>query len=305
MKTNIIGALEIYRTLNIKPNYSALAKEYGLDRKTVAKYWKEGGVPKRKKTRRRSKLDPLREEIENILSKPGVTLKGAHFYFCDKYGQESIGSYSNFRTWLKKNNIKTGKESKAHVRFENLPGEQMQVDWKQDIAFQFSDGRKTVFSVFSATLSYSRMHCFFYSAERSTEDFLRCLLDSIRKFGGMPKTVLTDNMPAVVSIQNGVKRKRKKIVLFEKDSGIRIQLCRKRAPETKGKDESANRFINWLMPYNGEVEDEYQLMELMEKITMNSNLEINGSTGKSRWICLNRKRNSSRKYPVGCMYMII
>ncbi len=39
METNLIGELKIMKELNIKPNMSAIAREYGCDRHTIKKYY--------------------------------------------------------------------------------------------------------------------------------------------------------------------------------------------------------------------------------------------------------------------------
>ncbi len=85
-------------------------------------------------------------------------------------------------------------------------------------------------------------------------------------------------MSAVVSIKNGTKHKHSKIKQFEKDLGLNIRLCKPRSPETKGKDESANRFLAWLIPYDGEFEDESDLIEILNKINQKVNLENNQTT---------------------------
>ena len=94
-------------------------------------------------------------------------------------------------------------------------------------------------------MGYSRLHLFSYSKTKTTEDFIRCTIETFRKLGGLPNHILTDNMSAVVSITNGTKFKNYKIKQFEKDIGLKIKLCKAKSPETKGKDESSNRFIGY------------------------------------------------------------
>ena len=86
-------------------------------------------------------------------------------------------------------------------------------------------------------------------------------------------------MGAIVSIRNGSKHKHPKIVAFEKDIGIKIKLCKPRSPETKGKDESANRFINWVKPYDYEFDNESELIQIIQRIESKCNQEINKTTG--------------------------
>lgn len=55
--------------------------------------------------------------------------------------------------------------------------------------------------------------------------------------------------------------------------------CKINSPETKGKDESCNRFMKWLIPYNNEFEDEQELIDIIKKLTKQINLEVNQTTG--------------------------
>ena len=55
------------------------------------------------------------------------------------------------------------------------------------------------FNVFSAELSYSRMHYFCYSLTKTREDVIRCLINTFKFFGGVTKSLLTDNMSSIVN----------------------------------------------------------------------------------------------------------
>ena len=46
---------------------------------------------------------------------------------------------------------------------------------------------------------------------------------------------------------------------FAKDFNFKIKLCKPRHPFTKGKVESVNKFLAWLLPYEGEFETEDEL----------------------------------------------
>ena len=74
MKNNLKGELAVMDSLDIKPNYVALGRKYGMDWQTVKKYHNgyEGRPDKRNKG---SKLDEYRNEI-----KDKKTLYTAFFY---------------------------------------------------------------------------------------------------------------------------------------------------------------------------------------------------------------------------------
>ena len=90
MERNIIGDLLILKQMNIKPNFSELARIYDMDRHTVAKYWREGGIKKVERKPRKSILDKYSDEITRLFEKPGVHKRAAYEYLLDRYGEDNI-----------------------------------------------------------------------------------------------------------------------------------------------------------------------------------------------------------------------
>ena len=133
MRNNLFGELNIMDQLEIKPNYAALGRKYGLDWRTIKKYH-EGYEGKPTTRNKPSKLDQYSIEIKDKLTIPRVTVKGVYEFMVSKYGKDEIGSYSNFINYIKKNKLKPkSTKSSGHPRVETLPGVQAQVDWKEDI----------------------------------------------------------------------------------------------------------------------------------------------------------------------------
>ena len=93
--------LLIMKTLNIKPNYSALSRKYGMDRRTVKKYH-EGYEGKSKTRNKGSILDKYKDEIKEKLNLSGATISGTYQYFSEK---EDIGTYSNFYKYVQKEKL--------------------------------------------------------------------------------------------------------------------------------------------------------------------------------------------------------
>ena len=145
-------------------------------------------------------------------------------YFQNKYGVEEFKCYNTFTYFTRKHDICISDHSeKPKLRYETEPKDQLQADRKESIKMKLKDGTVIQFELFAATFSYSRYHFFLYSRSKTTEDFLRCLIDVLYTSGGMPKRILTDNMTAVVSINNGTRQKHPIIKQFESDTGIHIQ----------------------------------------------------------------------------------
>lgn len=232
----VMGELKIMDTLGIKPNYSALARKYGVDRRTVKKYH-EGYEGKPKTKLKKSKLNAYKEEIIQKINLTGATIKGTYMYFKKKY--IGIGTYSNFKAYVRKNNLIEPKDKMAHPRYETEIGEQLQFDWKEDIQMISKYGEIFEFNIFSATLSWSRLHIFVYSKNKTREDVERCLIEVFKYIGGIPKELLTDNMKTVVDliVKDGktIKKINPEFKQFVKDMGTTIKTCKTRKPMTKRK----------------------------------------------------------------------
>lgn len=133
--------------------------------------------------------------------------------------------------------------------------------------------------MFSAVLGYSRAHRFIYSRTRTEDDLLGCLLSTFVRFGGMPEEAVTDNMGALVTFRGGGRVKSERAWRFARNAGFELKLCRAATPQTKGKDESANRFINRLKAYDRDFEGEQGIIDAIARIEARSNAEPNETTG--------------------------
>jgi len=98
-----------------------------------------------------------------------------------------------------------------------------------------------------------------------------------KRAGGMPEEILTDNMSAICNHHTG--KLYPEVIQFGNDLGIKIKRCRPKTPETKGKDESANRFVNWLKPYDNELSGIEELIETISEIEKDCNTKTNSTTG--------------------------
>ena len=264
--------LLVLKTLDIKLNYSELARKYNIDRRTIKKY--NDGYEAKLTRLKISKLDKYKNEIEEKLKLPGATIKGVYEYLIAK---SAIGTYSNFYKYVIKNKLKQKNSKRVTLRYETEYGKQLQFDWKENITMTSKYGEIFEFNVFSATLSASRLHVFIYSKYKTRLDVQRCLVKTFKYIGGVTEEILTDNMSSIVDEKT--HKFNKEFMSFTKDMGTVPKKCKIRHPYTKGKDESANRFINWLIPYNNEFEDEKELIEIIEKINLKANKQVNSTIG--------------------------
>lgn len=232
MDTNLKGELALMNTIGIKPNYAALGRKYGMDPRTVKKYHNgyEGRSNKRNKG---STLDIYQTEITDKLTIRRITVQGVYEFLIKKYGINRIGSYSNFNRYVKKNKLKPKDKVEGHPRFEKNPGEQGQVDWKEDISIANKYGEIFIINILHMTLKFSRYSYLELSIQKRFDDVARGLINGFKNFGGVPTELLFDNMSTVANVRVKPKKPTDSIIRMAKDFGFKIRLCGTRKPETK------------------------------------------------------------------------
>ena len=105
MERNVMGELNVYRESGARPNFSEIARRHGMDRHTVAKYWREGEAAVDGRSARGSAFDPLEEEIRAKAQLPGMTEMAD---LCQDFGhgssrnQAAIGMASGLGSVLSK-----------------------------------------------------------------------------------------------------------------------------------------------------------------------------------------------------------
>ena len=106
-----------------------------------------------------------------------------------------ISNHQEFQQYFNKRHS-TPKQP-ALLRFEILPGEQLQIDWKEDIRFTTSDGEIHFLNVFVGLLGYSRYSVYLLTLNRKQETLFYALDTIFEKLGGFPKTVISENMKTI------------------------------------------------------------------------------------------------------------
>ena len=277
---NLKGELSVMDNLGIKPNYAALGRKYGMDWRTVKKY--HNGYEGRPATRdKKSRLDEYKTEIADKLAIKRITTQGVYQFMLKKYGIERIGSYSNFNRYVCINKLKPKTKTEGYPRYERNPGEQGQVDWKEDISISNKYGEIFIINVLHTTLKYSRYSHLDMSIQKRFDDVSRGLINSFIKFGGVPKELLFDNMSTVSNTNVKPKKPTNAILQMAKDFGFKVRLCRTRKPETKGTVEAKNKVIDWVGAYEGEFETIEELEGIIETINKDMNITINQETDMS------------------------
>jgi transposase len=216
-----------------------IARELGVDRKTVRRWLRVGGWQPRRSQLRRRPIDQFTEFITQ--RGPEVGWNGAVLHR-ELAGLGFSGSYQQVQRYLKPHRAQRKWAELATVRFETGPGEQAQVDYGQ-LRVWLGEQLETV-HLFVLTLGYSRrLFTYAYRDEK-----LASLLDgherAFRHFGGVTLGCLYDNPRTLV-----LGRRENQVVwhpLFEDFAryyGFTPHACQPYRARTKGKVESGVKYV--------------------------------------------------------------
>ena len=123
-------------------------------------------------------------------------------------------------------------------RMECEPGEEAQVDFGTAAPVITSEGKCRRPHLFRIVLSHSRKAYSEAVFRQTTDDFLRCLENAFQHFGGVPKTLVIDNLKAAVSKADWFEPDlNPKVVAFCRHYGTVILPTKVRTPRHKGKVE--------------------------------------------------------------------
>lgn len=286
--------LRILKLSEIKPNFSELGRIHGYDRRTVKKYY-DGYEGKPARHDKPSRLDEHRDLIIEKLGIKGAKLRSAYEVLIEKH--PDVGTYSNFCKYVRAKGLKPGRIPPGHPRYETPPGKQAQADWKEGIKVANRHGETFTFNVFSYVLGNSRYKVFTYSTSRTRQDVIECLMSSFTATGGVPREILFDNMSSIVSFDGGRRKVDGRMKAFARDFGFRMRFCKPYHPSTKGKVEAANKFIDWIVPYEGEFESEDELIRILEGINRKANTRANGETGVPPVLLFQKEKDSLLPLP--------
>jgi hypothetical protein len=124
-----------------KPNFTRLAKQLGVDRRTVKKYYE--GRNKNEQKRKGSKIDSYKEIIDKLLSTDNKTQQIFYYkihlyrYLVREYGLKC--SRSNFNRYILLNKQYSEyfnpKECPNAIKTETQFGKQAHIDWKEKVRF--------------------------------------------------------------------------------------------------------------------------------------------------------------------------
>ena len=221
-----------------------ISKILGLNRRTVSKRLKEEDLKPYPKRSHPSKLDDYKDYIEERI----------HQAYPDRIPStvilreiEDMGYTGSLRTLQKHTKTiydsissKRGENNDEIIRFETGKGYQGQVDWTT-----IKSGKKPIYA-FVMVLGYSRTAFAYFTDNMRQDTFCSCHIKAFDYFGGMPKTVLYDNLKSVVIQRDKYGKNRHGINndFLDFSKGLFIpKLCKPYRAKTKGKVERFNSYL--------------------------------------------------------------
>ena len=218
----------------------AIGRKLGVSRNTVRRYLRDRCLKPQYPCRevKPTKLDPFKGYILRRIDAAKPHWIPATVMLVEIKARGYEGGYSQLKCFLRPFKVKC---HDPVVRFETLPGKQMQVDFTN-----ISRGGCRM-KGFVATLGFSRSSYVVFSEQERQEDWFSGIEESFYHFGGVPKEVLFDNAKAIVLERDaygpGHHRWNPKLLELSKKYGFALKLCRPYRAKTKGKVERFNRYL--------------------------------------------------------------
>ena len=223
---------------------SAIARQLGLDRKTVRRYIERGlesptygPRPPRLKT-----TDAFLPYLcERIAAYPGLS---AVRLWRELRERGYSGGYTAVKRVVRE--VRPEPAKPFEVRFETPPGEQAQVDLARfEVTFTDEPGVTRIVWLFSMVLGFSRLIWARFVVHQDLQTVLRCHIAALEAIGGVPREILYDRMKTAVIGEDadGLLIYNRGLVDLARHYGFQPRACRPYRAKTKGKVERPFRYI--------------------------------------------------------------
>jgi transposase len=293
-------------------SFRRIARELGVHRDTVSRHVRvaegeskpaistagadaaEGPKPAIPTAGRKSLCEPYREIIVSKLDQGLSAQRIFQDLACD-HGFEA--SYESVKRYVRR----LGKKTRLPFRrIETDPGQEAQVDFGKGAPVTMPGGRRKRPHAFRIMLSCSRKGYTETVWRQTTEEFIRALENAFWHFGGVPRTLVIDNLKAAVTRADWFDPDiHPKIEAFARHYGTVILPTKPRTPRHKGKIEAGVKYVQ-SNALKGRVfeslEDENAFLAEWEDTI--ADLRIHGTTRKQVKKLFEEERPSLVELPV-------
>jgi len=234
-----------------------IASELGINPRTAAKYYQMDERDFRSFRQQHMFRDKMLEEYEKDILEVyaknefrKLNMSSVYDYLEERYGslpgnEQTLRNYISYL--IQTDKMRLEEKIRTYTKVPELPyGRQMQLDFGQ---YRLRSGLKLF--IFASVLSASRYkHVIFQDHPFKTREVIHHLLNCFDYFGGMPEEMVIDQDSLMVVSENaGDIIYTGDFKYFIEEMEIRMYVCRKSDPETKGKIEnlikySKNNFLS-------------------------------------------------------------
>jgi transposase len=187
---------------------------------------------------RRSECEPWRDVIQAMCDSG---LSAQRIYQDLTTEHTFAGSYYSVRRFVRR--LEPARELPFR-RLECEPGDEAQVDFGTGARVVGPDGKRRKTHVFRIVLSHSRKAYSEVVYRQTTDDFLRCLENAFRHFGGAPRRLVLDNLKAAVKKADWFDPElNPKVRSFGEHYGVVFWPTRPYTPRHKGKVEKGIDYV--------------------------------------------------------------
>lgn len=225
-------------------SFRRIAKELGVHRYTVSAYVKlaeansKPSISTAGSVGRKSLCEPFQKLIEEKLE-AGLSAQRIYQDLVAEHG--FTASYESVKRFV----ARLGKVNKLPFRrMECEAGAEAQVDFGKGAPLVGPDGRRRRTHVLRTTLSCSRKGYSESVPRQTTENFIRCIENAFYHWGGVPATLVIDNLRAAVSKADWFDPEiNPKVESFCRHYGTVILPTRPYTPRHKGKIERGIGYV--------------------------------------------------------------
>lgn len=260
--------MNILEAYDLVGSYRGAAKLAGCDHHTVKHYVerRDAGLPPETGLVRGSIIDPYRPKIVELVKRSHGKIRADVVH--EKL--EAMGFDGTDRTTRR-----AVAEAKKAYAVDNRrvyrpwipePGGWLQFDWGWGPTIA---GRQTL--LFCAWLAWSRFRVVIPVWDKTLATTIACIDQTLRRLGGAPTYLLTDNEKTVTSMHvAGVPVRHPEIAAAGRHYGVQIATCVPADPESKGGSEATVRIAKAdLVPTDANLHDSYATFgELMAEAAL-------------------------------------
>ena len=231
--------MEILEAFDLTRSYRVAAQLTGTDHKTVAHYVerRNAGFDPYRRARRSRRIDSFAGKVEEWVDHSHGKVR-ADVAFDRLVGMGFTGDERTVRREVAeaKERYRNG-HRRTYRPWIPEPGMWLQYDWGWGPVISF---RQTF--LFCAWLGWSRYRVIIPTWDRTLGTVLTCLDNTLRRLGGAPTYLLTDNERTLTMDRvAGVPVRHPDLVAAGRHYGLKVETCVPHDPETKGGSEATVR----------------------------------------------------------------